>query len=396
MWCLSPEVLGAQTQLLPRNYIFEPAFLDTMQAEIKRLQPLSLKLHKWRTIFEPLTHLPIFTKKIYSMVGDYHCDTYMYSKTKPARQLEFHSTGCRIPTHGPPPFSLVEVHFKSLPDFVARLPKIRRPVFVLSYGDLPIPSAGLPILSHPRVLRWFGTNVRESVIPPRRWAHLRDEAWPLMQVKMQAIPFGQAQLNEFLPSGWYTEPPHQEQHPEVLMSVSTRQPGCEEDDRSGRCNMYEERRRAVKDASAALGREPQKSKQAAERLRSGASPAQYFKRIQQHRFVLSPPGTGWDCTRTFHTIYAGSIPIINYERFEHEDVYGDLPVVTVDNWADVNHSRLDREWHRIQHGQFNMDKLWMPYWLLHLLRGCLDAIVKYKTSEHEQTEALLRQDATGS
>lgn len=60
------------------------------------------------------------------------------------------------------------------------------------------------------------------------------------------------------------------------------------------------------------------------------SPRNYRKLVRRSNFVLSPPGNGPDCHRTWEALYLGAIPIVKSAYWPFKNF--DLPVVTVDSW----------------------------------------------------------------
>lgn len=63
------------------------------------------------------------------------------------------------------------------------------------------------------------------------------------------------------------------------------------------------------------------------------SVSQYHSELINSRFVLSPPGNGYDCHRTWEALYLGAIPVVKraYWPFGHLD----LPVVVIGEWSDL-------------------------------------------------------------
>jgi hypothetical protein len=63
------------------------------------------------------------------------------------------------------------------------------------------------------------------------------------------------------------------------------------------------------------------------------SPAKYRDLVANSRFLLSPPGNGVDCHRTWEAIYLGAIPIVlkKFWPFQHLD----LPVLIVNDWFEI-------------------------------------------------------------
>ena len=65
------------------------------------------------------------------------------------------------------------------------------------------------------------------------------------------------------------------------------------------------------------------------------TPRKYRKLISESIYVLSPPGNGIDCHRTWEALFLGAIPIVKrkYWPFAHLD----LDVTVVDEWEDILH-----------------------------------------------------------
>ena len=63
--------------------------------------------------------------------------------------------------------------------------------------------------------------------------------------------------------------------------------------------------------------------------------------LRRSKFVLSPPGAGPDCFRTWEAIYVGAIPIVlkSHWPFSHFD----LPVLVVDTFEDLEKRIADFE-----------------------------------------------------
>jgi hypothetical protein len=56
-------------------------------------------------------------------------------------------------------------------------------------------------------------------------------------------------------------------------------------------------------------------------------------------FVLSPEGVGMDCHRTWEALMLGCIPIVR--RSPICELFGELPVLIVEDWADVRRDVLE-------------------------------------------------------
>jgi hypothetical protein len=87
--------------------------------------------------------------------------------------------------------------------------------------------------------------------------------------------------------------------------------------------------------------------------------AAYGAQLGRSQFVLSPPGIGWDCYRTYEAIAMGAIPIVRRER-PMTDVCEPLPVLIVDDWNEITPERLRHEWARRRPG--DLRTLTLSYW----------------------------------
>jgi hypothetical protein len=67
--------------------------------------------------------------------------------------------------------------------------------------------------------------------------------------------------------------------------------------------------------------------------------ASSWARQTEFAFVVSPQGNGPDCHRTWEALVLGCIPIV--KRSPVCDLFADLPVLIVDDWAEVRRERLD-------------------------------------------------------
>ena len=76
--------------------------------------------------------------------------------------------------------------------------------------------------------------------------------------------------------------------------------------------------------------------------------SQYLSDLKRSKYVVSPPGNGLDCHRTWESILMGAIPIILSTSID--EVYQDAPVLVVDDYANVTPQMLETfkppTWHR--------------------------------------------------
>lgn len=60
----------------------------------------------------------------------------------------------------------------------------------------------------------------------------------------------------------------------------------------------------------------------------------YHQELLRSRYVLSPPGNGLDCHRTWEAIYLGCIPIVKREFWPFSHLK--LPALVLDDWSDIS------------------------------------------------------------
>lgn len=86
----------------------------------------------------------------------------------------------------------------------------------------------------------------------------------------------------------------------------------------------------------------------------------YLRHLKQHKFVLSPPGNGPDCHRTWEALTMGTIPIV--EKSQHSLLlFEDLPVIMVDRWEEVTPEFLKNRYTPFDPKK--LKKLKLSYWV---------------------------------
>jgi hypothetical protein len=71
----------------------------------------------------------------------------------------------------------------------------------------------------------------------------------------------------------------------------------------------------------------------------GLAPGQTYEITAQSKYILSPPGAGIDCHRTYEAIFLGAIPILLSSELDY--LYRHLPIVIVDSWTDITEEFLN-------------------------------------------------------
>ncbi len=90
--------------------------------------------------------------------------------------------------------------------------------------------------------------------------------------------------------------------------------------------------------------------------------SQFWQSIGDAAFVISPPGNGVDCHRTWEALCISRIPIV--QRTGIESLFDNLPVLVVDSYEDVTQDLLDtflhvakQRWH-----EYQWSKLTLRWW----------------------------------
>ena len=89
----------------------------------------------------------------------------------------------------------------------------------------------------------------------------------------------------------------------------------------------------------------------------------YLLNLRNYQFVLSPPGNGPDCHRTWEALLMGCIPVVITGPFDK--LYDGLPVLILKSWDDLTPMHLIMAYKRFRYGhhRFAFEKLFTPYWL---------------------------------
>jgi len=89
---------------------------------------------------------------------------------------------------------------------------------------------------------------------------------------------------------------------------------------------------------------------------SGLTVEEYCENMSGYKFIVSPPGNGIDCLRTYEALYFDCIPIV-LKHYIYDN-WSELPIIQVNDYSEITydllHSYLDKE--------YNMEKLYMTYW----------------------------------
>ena len=92
-------------------------------------------------------------------------------------------------------------------------------------------------------------------------------------------------------------------------------------------------------------------------------PEQYRQAVCESLFVLSPPGRGLDCHRTWEAIYLGAVPVV-LEGTLSPELLRDLPIHSVssyEHFLNLSHSDMAGLFHEVR--AVSARKAYMPFWV---------------------------------
>jgi len=93
---------------------------------------------------------------------------------------------------------------------------------------------------------------------------------------------------------------------------------------------------------------------------SSSSFGEYLTDLSRTVFVISPPGNGLDCHRTWEALWMGCYPVVLGTTLN--PLYEDLPVVVVSSWDEATETFLREKQEEFRGKEFDYAKLYAPYW----------------------------------
>ncbi len=87
---------------------------------------------------------------------------------------------------------------------------------------------------------------------------------------------------------------------------------------------------------------------------------QYLIDIKSSIFLISPPGNGLDCHRTWEALVMGTIPIVQSSPIN--ELFKDLPVLIIEDYKKINEKDLIDKIADIKLDGFKNEKIFFSYW----------------------------------
>lgn len=87
----------------------------------------------------------------------------------------------------------------------------------------------------------------------------------------------------------------------------------------------------------------------------------YLMDLACSKFVLNPPGNGFDNHRTWECLLMRAIPVQKASPIDK--IFEGLPIIIVNDWSEINEEFLNEKYEEINNAKFNMEKLYASYWL---------------------------------
>jgi len=81
----------------------------------------------------------------------------------------------------------------------------------------------------------------------------------------------------------------------------------------------------------------------------------------KYAFTLSPLGHGLDCHRTWESLMLGCIVIVKSSPLDN--LYKDLPVLIINDWADLTENLLNETIDKFKDCDFDYDRITSKYWI---------------------------------
>jgi hypothetical protein len=95
----------------------------------------------------------------------------------------------------------------------------------------------------------------------------------------------------------------------------------------------------------------------------------YYKKMSEYKFTISPEGNGFDCYRTWEACYLKTIPIVKESSMNNHFKKIGVPLLIVKEWDDISHfnEKFLYDMYEELSVNFKNPALYMKYWLNEIL-----------------------------
>ena len=88
---------------------------------------------------------------------------------------------------------------------------------------------------------------------------------------------------------------------------------------------------------------------------------QYFYNLPRYKFIISPEGNGVDTHRTYESLIAGCIPIVESSIMMKRKYHG-CPILWTTDYSEITPQFLNTQYERMKNSVFDFSRLFMSYW----------------------------------
>ena len=87
----------------------------------------------------------------------------------------------------------------------------------------------------------------------------------------------------------------------------------------------------------------------------------YFEKLPDYKFVISPEGNGIDCHRHYEALIAGCIPIIERNLLT-EEKYKGLPILYTTDYKEINENYLNKVYEEMKEVSYDFSRLFLSFY----------------------------------
>ena len=93
--------------------------------------------------------------------------------------------------------------------------------------------------------------------------------------------------------------------------------------------------------------------------------SEYFTKLPNYKFVISPEGNGIDCHRHYEALMAGCIPIVE-DNPHIRSVYGNCPILYTSNYSEITPTYLTQKYTEMLDLKYDFSRLFISSYPMNL------------------------------